>query len=106
MTGIVRRLALTVALLLWSPGVQAAQAWFLCELHLTGMNTLGSTFVNLTDRAATPAFTNKWFMLSDSVSKEMLAIALTAVAADLLVSVRTDLDEPGLPVIDNIFVNE
>ena len=37
--------------------------------------------------------------LSDLVSKEMLAIRLSALAGNLPIKVRTDPDEPGTPEI-------
>lgn len=52
----------------------AFAAWFTCTIDKVGAQ--GVIFV--TDTAATPAFTNRWFKSDPTKAKEMLAVALTA----------------------------
>ena len=92
-------LAFSLLLVGWSPPVQAAPEWFQAKVLKTGVTGGDSVLVRLTDLAATPTFTNKWFFVSDLVAKEMLAIALTAIATDMAVQVNTDPFEQSQPEI-------
>jgi hypothetical protein len=85
---------LAVALLVgmaWTSTARATPAWFTCEVSVAGMAATNAVSVRLSDLAATPAFTNTWFLGSSLIAKEMLAVALTAIAIDSPVSCRVDL---------------
>ena len=55
----------------------ASAAWYRCTINRVGANSSGY-IVYLTDTKAAPSFTNRWFVLSPSIGKELLAVALTA----------------------------
>jgi hypothetical protein len=57
----------------------AFAAWYTCTITKVGANA-SAYVVFLTDTAATPKFTNRWFVLEPARAKELLAIALTAHA--------------------------
>ncbi|MFZ5451542.1 MAG: hypothetical protein ACOZF2_06695 [Thermodesulfobacteriota bacterium] len=61
-------------------GIASAQAdWYYC--NITGVGVGGSyTYVCLTDTATSPAFTNRWFLLFNTMAKQHLATALTAAS--------------------------
>lgn len=82
----------------------AAAAWYTCEILNSGVTTTGSAFVRLTHISGNPAFQNTWFEISSAARKEMLAVALTAIAGGLEVLVRTDLSVAGTPVLDRFYV--
>ena len=92
-------LAFSLLLVGWSPPADAALGWFKVEVIRAGLGTGGTVIVRLKDLAKVPTFNAKNFVIPDHVSKEMLAIGLSALAANLSISVRTDPDEPGTPVI-------
>lgn len=62
--------------------VDAAGGWFSCTVSLAGATTQGF-FLELTDTAATPAFTKTSFAMnmSNPYSPGMLAAALTAASS-------------------------
>ena len=92
-----------VVLLVASP-VHAANQWFTVDVVETGLTKSGASSVRLTDRANSPAFTKKWFLLPDKVRKEMLATTLAAVTSKLPIRVRVDLEETGMPVIKIMYL--
>ena len=92
-------LALSLLLVGWSPPANAALGWFEAEVLNTGVTNGGTVIIRLTDLANVPAFELKYFSLPDLVSTEMLAVGLTALAANLSVLVRVDPDLPGTPEI-------
>jgi len=55
----------------------ASATWYKCTIDRVGVGSAGYS-VYLTDTAAVPAFTKKWFVLKADIGKELLAIALTA----------------------------
>lgn len=55
-------------------------AEFFCTVGSAGPLNATNTIVKLTDTAATPAFTDRYFNLRADRAKEMLAVALTAMA--------------------------
>ncbi len=89
----------------WTSTANAEIGWFHCTVNKAGPSTL-DVFVNLTDTASVPEFTNKWFKVSGNVKKEMLATALTGMALDLRVLVRTDPDAAGFPVISKMYLEK
>ena len=99
MRHVVRALALGLLLVVWSSPVEAAASWFDAEVIRCGVRSDGLVIVRLRDRSEFPAFGTKNFVVPDLVSKEMLAIGLTAIATDTLVRVRTDPDEARRPEI-------
>jgi|GEM_PF-4263771 hypothetical protein len=61
-------------------GIAAAQAnSYVVTVKYAGVGGT-SGYVMLSDTAATPAFTNRWFTLNSAVMKEQLATALTAAS--------------------------
>lgn len=53
---------------------------FDCLVNQVGPGGATGFYVKLTDTAATPAFSNRWFVLRTDRGKEMLAVGLTAMA--------------------------
>ena len=97
---------LAVALLLTAFASNTAHAtagWFNVKVEKAGMESGGRVFIRLTDTAAFPAFTGKWSMASDTIKKEILAIALTAITGDFLVEVHLDPDL-SIPVINVMYL--
>ena len=92
-------LAFSLLLVGWSPPADAAAGWFRVEVLRTGVAEDGSVFIRLTDLANVQAFQGKNFRIPNAVSNEMLAIGLSALAANLSIRVRTDPAEPGAPMI-------
>lgn len=66
--------------LLASAGASHAAVWKTVTLTYVGINGT-SPVIQCTDTAATPAFTNRNFLLSSSAANTMLATALSAMAA-------------------------
>ena len=81
----------------------AEQAWYECTINMAGPGS-SSTYIILTDTAAAPEFTNKWFVATADRAKEMLVVALTAISNDLMVKVRIDLDDGDVPSIRTLFL--
>ena len=104
MKQVFRVLALVALLVMGGAPTQAAPGWFTCIVKATGPTDTGQVFVQLTHDAGSPAFTNKWFQADNSVEKEMLATALTAIAANMRLQVRTDPAVGGVPVILRMYV--
>ena len=92
MKRITTALVLGLGLVLWAPAVQAAQGWFIAEIIAAGPADNGRVYMKLNDSAEFPAFNNKWFQVSDSVKKEMLATLLAAFIAGRRIWIRTDPD--------------
>lgn len=97
-------LAFSLLLVSWSPPADAAPDWFKAKVIRAGVTKNGTVIVRLTDRADVKAFQGKNFVIPDLVSKEMLAIGLSALAANLSIRVRTDPDEPGIPEIRTMYL--
>ncbi len=100
----IKAAAIAALLMLLAPAAQAANAFFTAEVTETGLNKTGGSSIRLTDTANAPAFKNKWFLLPNQARKEMLAMALTAISGDLSVRVRVDLDEPGMPLVKIMYL--
>jgi hypothetical protein len=65
---------------------QAAGGWFTC--YVTQAGPQGATFmVRLSDNAATPAFTNTWYIFYNTNTNFYAATALSALASGLKVQV-------------------
>ena len=97
-------LALSLLLASWSPPADAAVGWFKAKVLQAGVAKNGTVFVRLTHLANVKAFERQNFVIPDLVSKEMLAIGLTALAGNLSIRVRTDPDEPGAPEIRTMYL--
>ena len=76
----------------FAPGASAAQAWYTCTVNNLGLG-FGACYINLTDTAAAPAFTNTWFTVTPTYYKEFLAISLTAMTNDMPVLVFLETTE-------------
>ncbi len=93
-------LALSLLLVSWSPPpADAAASFFNARVIRVGVTQDGTVVIRLTDLGSAQVFRFKNFLIPDLVSKEMLAIGLSAVAANLSVTVRTDPAASGLPLI-------
>ena len=57
----------------------ASAGWFKCTINRVGATSSGY-IVYLTHNAASPVFTDRWFVLESTIGKELLSIALTAYA--------------------------
>jgi hypothetical protein len=79
----------------------AAAQWYTATISQAGATTFGYSFVTLTDTAATPAFTNAIFFISDTApdAKNMYAAALTALANSSPVWAFLDGVVTGSPVM-------
>lgn len=97
-------LALGSLLVSWSPPADAAAGWFKAKVIRAGVASDGTVIMRLTDLADVKAFRHKNFVIPDLVSKEMLAIGLSALATNLSVRVRTDPNEPGTPEIRTMYL--
>jgi hypothetical protein len=60
--------------------------WFDCRVTRTSTNNNARVLIGLSDSASPPAFNERWFSVSDSARREMLASGLTAMSTGLLVS--------------------
>ncbi len=90
--------------LLFSAQAIAASDWYHCYISLAGLGGQGGTYLRLTDAGDSPQFMEKVFRVPDSHSKEMLAIALTAVSANLKVFVFVDPAEGTYPEIISFYI--
>ncbi|MDD5641480.1 MAG: hypothetical protein PHX53_07500 [Syntrophales bacterium] len=89
-------------------GIATAQAgWY--NAMVTGTGAVGnqSTYICLTEQSATPAFTNRWFILNAAQAKSHLATALTAISSGLPVQVY--FTQTGVPpayaTVYNMYLN-
>ena len=96
----IRALAFGLLLAAWSAAAQAASEWFTGDVVQAGVTSGGTVLIRIT----TPAFQNKWCRAPDRASREMLAIALTAVTAGQPIRVRLDPDAAGFPLIRNMYL--
>ena len=86
---IILALAATIGMLMFmAPQARGAAGWFICTVDEAGTHSeLGSRFM-LSDTAATPDFTLKYFYPKfASRQKEMLAVALTAMSSGMHVRI-------------------
>ena len=73
---------------------------YICNVDQVGTKGDTQTRVMLTDQLG--AFTQKWFLCTRK--KEMLAILLTAIATNMQVEVRTDINDGTYPEIVNLYI--
>ncbi len=97
MRQLIKLFALAVLLIALATTAEARPKFFTCEVDEATILGNGRTFIRLTDLGS--AFTNKQFEAPELVSKQMLEIALAAIIQNLTVKVRTDLKEPGSPIL-------
>ena len=74
---------LAVALLFgmsWTSTARATRIWTECEVTIAGMADTDAVNLRLTDLRTPQAFANEWFLGVSPIAKEMLAVALTAMA--------------------------
>jgi hypothetical protein len=57
----------------------ATPPWFVCSIDSVGPAS-GTYYIWLTDTADTPVFTDRYFVLDANQAKQLLAVALTALA--------------------------
>ena len=89
-----------------SATVNAQERWFTCTVGMAGPGEDPQTFFRLSDVSASPAFTDKWFKAPASRAKEMLAVALAAMASEGTVTVLVDLDSDPIPVIAYFYLGQ
>jgi len=89
-TGMILAVALLVGMS-WTSTARAA-GWFTCEVIAAGMAGTDVVIVRLTDLKNSRAFTNQWFLGVSPIAKEMLAVALTAIALGNPTKCRVDPD--------------
>ena len=87
-------IVLMAVILMFASSADAESTWYACSVDLTGV-TGSSVFVQLSDTALTPAFTQKLFGCPVETSKEILAIALSAITNNLNVLILTDISGDG-----------
>jgi hypothetical protein len=82
--GLVVALCLMLGVLAFSIGsANAAFTYYTCTISAAGGISNGSVYIIVTDTAATPAFTDTYFVLDNSTGQanQFLAAALTAWAS-------------------------
>jgi hypothetical protein len=79
----------------------AAGGWYTCTVVMAGPGG-GNIYIQLTDKSG--SFTSKWFTAPAAKSKEMLAVALTAMSNGLSVRVYTDTSLSGYPQISSFYL--
>lgn len=77
--------------------------WYFCNVDQAGPAENGEVYVMLTDTNS--EFTGRWFRVASSIKKEMLATALSAVAAGLTVQVALQAPDE-YSVVDRLFVTK
>ena len=83
-----------------------AAAWYTCSVDAAGIAG-SSVMVQLTDTAATPAFTGKWFTTGSSdatVVNRDLATTLTAMSLEKKVAIAVADLVPTYPTILNLYL--
>jgi hypothetical protein len=73
---------------------EAVRQYFVCKVEMTGSTDVG-ILVCLSDTAASPAFTNRWFKAFAGEENRLLASALMALSSDMYLGVVVDLSEAG-----------
>ena len=99
-------LAFSLLLVGWTSPVNAAPGWFNAKVIFAGVTDSGSMYIRLTDLATVKAFENKSFFFPAAVRNQMLAISLSALAANLSIKVNTDPDEVGTPLIRVMYLQD
>lgn len=84
----------------------AEQTFYVCTVDEVGGTSWATTFLTLSDTAATPAFTEKGFFFVESKNNEFLAVALTAVSLGYNLRILTDLTESDYPFINAIYLQQ
>ena len=80
----------------------AAGAWYTCKVEMVGPGG-GVVYLQLTDKAG--SFTKKWFTPAADKTKEILAVALTAMSNGFSVTVYADTSLSGYPTISSFYMN-
>jgi len=88
---ILMTIAICTMMALFVVSAHAESAWYECTVDEAGP-AWDSVYIRLTDTAATPAFTDKWFTPDPDLRKEMLATALGARLAAVPKNVRVNVD--------------
>ena len=87
-------------------GSDVHAAWYLCTVE--GIGTAGSSvMIQLTDTAASPAFSKKWFTTNTANATEtnrITAATLTAMSLEKNVSVNVNDMAPTFPIINNFYL--
>ena len=72
--------------------VMAVPIWYVATVTSVGIISNGRLSLLMSDQAATPVFTKRWFIVQPNspIKKELLAVALTATAMKSQVFVFVD----------------
>jgi hypothetical protein len=88
--------------------VNAAPAWYNAEVARVGTAVGGLMLVQLSDVAASPAFTLKWFIGDTTADadqqKKIYATLLAAITNDMQVRVNVDLAAGTYPAINTLYI--
>ena len=86
-------MALSLLLIFAADGI-AQMDWYYATIDEVGIASASSIIVRLSDTAAEPTFTRKWFMCKPGAEKVSYATILTALSFDWTIRVYAD---PSLP---------
>jgi hypothetical protein len=81
--GLITLIVLSIVFLF---ALNASAGWYTCTINKVGPGW-SNIYVSLTDND-TSAFADRWFIAKSDTSKEMLAVALTAISNGLSVEVN------------------
>jgi hypothetical protein len=90
---------------LLSVPANAENAWYNCNVTQTGPSGT-EVRVLLTDSAATPAFTSKWFKAPQGQENRMLAVAMAALTGKKKVAALVDPAADGTPEIAALYLKQ
>gem|GEM_PF-2207109 len=100
-------LALVLAfgvLTLYSGSARAADGFYTCVLTKAGFNQWGQGYVVATEVEQGGLFTDRLFQAVSGRDKEMLAVALTAIAVGTNVEIKADLAEASPTTLKRIMM--
>ena len=99
-------LAALFASAVWTSAANAQPSFFQVTVDLVGQIGASNLGFRFTDTNISPVFTFKRFRYTGLLQKQFLAVALTAIAADLPVFVLTDPFDGVVPEILHMFVQK
>ncbi len=104
-TKILSIISLLFCLLLLNVTTAFAAKSYTCSIETVGgSGPAGITYILLTDTAASPKFTSRWFTISQANANYFLAVILTAISQEKDVVVTLD-SVNRFTVIQAVYVN-
>jgi len=85
----------------FAPAANAVPGWYVCTIDMTNMQD-GYLWLAVTHATTTPAFTNKYVLVNPTYRKEIMAIALTAMASNMQLSVYFDPAASPYPITNAV----